>query len=32
MKEKRILNALEQVDEKYIEDASPAKRKSKKPI
>lgn len=32
MKEKRILNALEQVDEKYIEDAAPAKQKHKKPI
>ena len=31
MKEMRILNALEQVDEKYIEDAAPAKQKSKKP-
>ena len=32
MKEKRILNALEHVDEKYIEDAAPAKQKSKKTV
>ncbi len=32
MKEKRILNALEQVDEKFIEDASPANQKVKKPV
>ena len=32
MKEMRILNALEQVDEKYIEDAAPLKQKSKKPV
>ena len=32
MKEKRILNALEQVDEKYIEEAAPAKQKSKKSV
>ncbi|MCR5648826.1 MAG: hypothetical protein K6F67_04745 [Oscillospiraceae bacterium] len=32
MKEKRILNALERVDEKYIEEAAPAKQKSKKPV
>jgi len=30
MKEKRILNTLEKVDEKYIEDAAPAKQKYKK--
>ena len=32
MKEKRILNALEHVDKKYIEDAAPAKQKSKKTV
>ena len=32
MKEMRILNALEQVDEKYIEDAASAKQNSKKPV
>ena len=32
MKEKRILNALGQVDGFYIEDAAPAKQKAKKPL
>ena len=32
MKEMRILNALEQVDEKYIEDAASAKQNSKKHV
>jgi hypothetical protein len=32
MKEKRILNTLEKVDEKYIEDAAPAKQKYKKTV
>jgi len=32
MKEKRILTALGQVDEKYIEEAAPAKQKAKKAI
>ena len=32
MKEKRILNALERVDEKFIEDAAPAKQKSGKAV
>lgn len=32
MAEKRILNVLGQVDEKYIEEAAPGKRANKKPI
>ena len=32
MKEKRILTALGQVDEKYIEEAAPAKQKARKAI
>lgn len=32
MKEKRLLDALEYVDEKYIEDASPANKNVRKPI